>query len=145
MQNSRTALEAVARRHAEVESAGDLDALMETMEGEPVYEFYPLGKYFRGMAETRRFYDHLIRNVLPRITGVKQISEATGDDGLVLEYTVALKAETPGAPDTLHRVSAVLVYGREKLSGERMFSDDAFFHAMLGPLRDELQPIDLTI
>lgn len=33
---------------------------MATMEGEPVYELYPLAKSFTGMDMTRRFYTHFM-------------------------------------------------------------------------------------
>jgi len=50
-----------AHRHAATEADGDLDGILATPEGEPVYEFYPLGRRFRGMANTRRYYEHFSR------------------------------------------------------------------------------------
>ena len=44
--------------HAEIEGTQDLEALLATKEGEPVYEFHPLGRCFRGMARTRRCGRH---------------------------------------------------------------------------------------
>jgi len=141
MQQSLKALAEVARRHAEVEGAGDLDAILATMEGEPVYDFHPVGRRFTGMARTRRYYAYFIEHVRPRIAGFEQHSEWLGPDGLVQEYSVSIMPEDMAGTPVTHRVLGILTFGSERLSGERLYSDDAFFRFLIGPLWDELEPI----
>ena len=49
MRASLSKLISVGVAHAELESGHDLEALMGTMEGEPIYDLYPVGKRFQGM------------------------------------------------------------------------------------------------
>ena len=67
--------------HAELESGHDLEALMGTMEGEPIYDLYPVGKRFQGMENTRRYYRHFFAEVQKGIRGFTPRSEAIGDQG----------------------------------------------------------------
>ncbi|OCC22498.1 hypothetical protein MB02_16710 [Croceicoccus estronivorus] len=140
MKLSLAKLVSIGVAHAEIETTQDLEGLLATMEGEPVYEFYPLGRRFRGMAETRRYYEHFMKDVQPRILGATMFSEAIGSEGLVQEYTVTVAHEGDAEP-TVHRIMAILTFGEQGLSGERMYSDDKFFRTLVGPLWDELEPI----
>lgn len=126
--------------HAEIESTQDLEALLATMEGEPVYEFYPLGKRFCGMDKVRRYYTHFMADVQKRMVGFQQVSEAIGNEGLVQEYAVTVLHAGDTEPTT-HRIMAILTFGEQGLSGERMYCDDKFFRTLVGPLWDELEPI----
>ena len=129
-----------ASRHAETEGAGDLEGVMATMEGEPIYDFYPVGRRFKGMANTRRYYEHFIASVMPKIVGFIQHTEWIGEDGVIQEYTITMKHDGEDQP-TAHRIISALTFGKERLSGERMYSDDKLFKAMLGPLWHELKHI----
>lgn len=131
---------ALAHRHAEIEGGQDVDAILATMEGEPVYEFHPVGRRFTGMAATRRFYRHLIDTVQPRMTGSTLISEAAGQYGLTLEYDVDLALIGESAPSR-HRVMAILVFGKAALSGERIYAGERLLRTLTGPLWDEMEPI----
>ena len=133
-----TQLVAVGADHARLEATQDLEGLMATMEGEPVYEFHPLGKCFRGMANTRRYYEHFMAYVQQRICGSEMVSEAIGASGVVQEYDVTVQHDGDAEP-TVHRIMAILTFGDQALSGERMYSDDKFFRFLTGPLWDELE------
>lgn len=135
-----TQLVAVAADHARLESTQDLEGLMGTMEGEPVYEFHPLGKCFKGMANTRRYYEHFMANVQQRILGAEMISESIGSSGVVEEYNVTVQHDGDAGP-TVHRIMAILTFGEQALSGERMYSDEKFFRFLVGPLWNELEPM----
>jgi len=137
---STVQLVAAAYEHARTESIGDLEGILATMEGEPVYEFYPVGLCFRGMASTRRYYEHFVADVRARIAGSELHSESIGDAGVVQEYTVTLTHPGDTQP-TSHRIIAVLTFGEQGLSGERMYSDDKLFRTLVGPLWHELEPI----
>ena len=114
---------------------------MQTMEGEPVYDFYPMGKRFIGMAETRRYYEFFFADFAKRIVDAKHISQTIGQDGLINEFDLWVLHPGDDAP-TKHRIMTMLAFGKKGLSGERMFSDDRLFRTMLGPQWDTVQPID---
>ena len=135
-----THLVAVAADHARLEATQDFEGLMGTMEGEPVYEFHPLGKYFKGMDNTRRYYEHFMAHVQQRIHGSQMISEAIGASGVVQEYDVTVQHDGDAEP-TVHRIMAILTFGDQALSGERMYSDEKFFRFLTGPLWNELEPL----
>ena len=137
MRASLTKLVSVAVAHSELESGNDLDVLMGTMEGEPVYDIYPIGKRFQGWDKTKRYYRHFFDVVQPAIQGFTPVSQAIGEKGVVEEYDIVVKH--PGeSVTTTHRIIAILTFGEERLSGERMYSDDKLFKLMFGPLWDEL-------
>ena len=129
-----------ANRHAQTESAKDLDAIMATMEGEPTYAYYPVAKMFSGMENTRRLYRHFIDDVQPRMAGWKLISESVGAQGVVQEYDIAIRLIGDTEP-SWHRIMAILVFGEQGLAGERMYSDEALFRTLTGPLWDEMIPV----
>lgn len=140
MTKSFLQLVATANRHAEAEGAGDLEAILATMEGEPVYEFYPARRCFRGMEQTRRFYEHFISDVRVRMRGARSIGEWIGALGVVQEYEILIQCDGAVAPSS-HRIIALLKFGAEGLSGERMYADDTLLRTLCGPLWDELEPI----
>ncbi|WP_176593636.1 hypothetical protein [Sphingobium sp. EM0848] len=144
MSRSLINLISVAHRHALTEGAQDVDAIMATMEGEPVYELYPVGKRFSGMANTRRYYEHFVAHVQQRMRGAAPVSQSFGPDGVVEEYTISILLDGATEP-SMHRIMAILTFGEEGLSGERIYSDEAFLRTLLGPLWAELEPIELHI
>jgi hypothetical protein len=132
----------IASSHAITEGGQDLEAIMATMEGEPTYEYYPVGKTFTGLQNTRRLYRHFIDEVQPRMVGSKLISESVGIQGVVQEYDIEITLIGDTAP-SWHRIMAILVFGDNRLIGERMYSNEMFFRTLTGPLWNELTPIDL--
>ena len=131
---------AVAHAHAKTESEGDLEGIMATMEGEPVYEYFPVGRRFRGLENTRRYYRHFIDDFQGRIRGYVLHSESLGNEGVVQEYTITLTL--PGETEaSSHRIMAILTFGEHGISGERMYADETLFRAMLGPLWNDLEEI----
>lgn len=131
-----------AKDHAEAEAKGDLDAILATMEGEPVYELYPVGRMFSGMEMTRRYYEHYVATAQHQIAGFEMHSEWVGEIGVAQEYTVMLK--NPNGAPTSHRIFAILMFGKDKLAGERMYADETLLRCLVGPLWDELVPISPT-
>ncbi|HQR03613.1 MAG: nuclear transport factor 2 family protein [Proteobacteria bacterium] len=129
----------IARRHAEAEGAGDLDATLATMDPDPVYYFHPLDRKFTGMAATRRYYEHFLSDFKPRIRGIEFHSEMIGSEGLAQEYTLQL-AHDDGTVHP-HRILGVLLFGVRGLAGERLYSDDTLFRFLTGPLWDQLETL----
>lgn len=130
----------VASRHALTESGQDLDAIMATMEGEPTYQYFPVGRSFTGFEKTRRLYRHFIDDVQPRIAKYHVISESVGPQGVVQEYDIQIRL-IGEAELSWHRIMAILVFGEQGLTGERMYSDEALFRTLTGPIWDEMEPI----
>lgn len=142
MSQSLIQLIAIAHQHALTEGGQDVDAIMATMEGEPVYELYPIGMRFSGMANTRRYYEHFVSDVQKRICGMTAISQSFGSEGVVQEYTLSIITEGATTP-TLHRVMAILTFGASGINGERIYSDEKFLRTLVGPLWSKLEPINL--
>ena len=84
MKASIAKLVSIGVAHAEIEATQDLEGLLATMEGEPTYQYFPVGKSFTGFEKTRRLYRHFIDEVQPRMVGHKLISESVGPQGVAL-------------------------------------------------------------
>jgi hypothetical protein len=129
-------LREVAHAHSAAEAAGDLGATLATLEAVPVYSFFPASREFRGMAATRRYYEHFFANVMPRIESYALHGEWEGPEGLAQEYSLVVRGDD-GSRRT-HRIVGILTYGREKLTGERLYASDELLRFLVGPLWDEL-------
>lgn len=130
---------ALAHRHAQAESDADVDGTLATLDAEPAYYFYPAGRKFTGMANTRRFYEHFVQHFKPRIRNVEFHGEAVGAGGVYQEYTIALECDDGQVRD--YRIVGVLVFGENALAGERMYADEALFRLLAGPLWDEMESV----
>ena len=131
-------LVAAALRHAEAEGKFDLPGTLETLEGEPVYELFPVGLKMVGMDKARRYYEHYFAEVAPRIASWALVSEWINETGVLQEYTLIYRHE-PGR-ETAYRILGILTFGDTLLSGERIYADEALLRAMFAPLWDELEP-----
>lgn len=129
----------IARRHAEAEANDDLAGTLATLDADPVYEFFPAGRRFTGMAATRRYYEHFFANVRPRIAGYTLHGEWLSDAGLAQEYSVVVR-DTDGMQRE-HRLIGILNFGDGALAGERWFGSDGLFRLPFGPMWDELAPL----
>ena len=130
---------ALAHRHAQAEGNGDVEATLSTLEAEPVYYFYPAGRKFTGMANTRRFYEGFVRHFKPRIRNVVFHGEAIGNDGLFQEYTIAVECDDGVVRD--YRILGILMFGKTALTGERMYADEALFRLLASGMWDEMERI----
>ena len=139
MSSARDRLIGLARTHAAAEARGDVAATLATLEPDPVYELFPVGRAFRGMAETRAYYDHFFAEFLPQVAGHRLRSEWVSDEGVGQEYEIELRA---GAGRTeRHRVIGILTFGREALSGERVWASEPLLRRMFGPVYDRAEPV----
>ena len=135
---------ALGARHAEVEGAGDLAAVLDTMAPNPLYEFHPLGRCMRGDEMVRRFYEHFIERFLPLRADVELLGEWVGEHEVVQEYRLALVVD--GARER-HNVVGILYVDEAsaalgKLRGERVYASERFIQLMTGPLFDALLPLE---
>lgn len=130
------AIEAVGRRHAELEAAGDLDGIMATLVPEPVYLFPTVRGRLEGRDNIYRYYRHFVDDFQPRIADYRLLDEWLGEHTLAQEYALHLRDE-PG-----ERIMVGILYGEGPLlTGERIYGDRELMQALLGPVFDKLQPL----
>ena len=137
--SSREELIELARRHASSEGAGDLQDVLATLEPDPTYELWPVGRAFRGMPAARRFYEHFFANFQPLIAGYELLREWVTDEGVGQEYRIELRF--PDGREESHRVIGVLGFGRDALSGERVWASERLLQLMFGPAYEQATAI----
>ena len=131
MRADREALVAVAKRHAQAEAEGDLATTLATLEDAPVYELATQGISFRGKDAARTYYEHFFGTFQPWIAGFELVNQWVSDEGVGEEYW--LEVAPPGEPRERHRIIGILVFGRAKLAGERLYASERLLRPMLGP------------
>jgi hypothetical protein len=109
---------------------------MATLEGEPVYEFYPAGRVLRGRAGVQRYYEHLMAEFLPRVESSVLVDQWCNENSLAQEYDVDVRT---GAGIERHRLLGILAIGEQLLTGERIYGSERALRLMLGPSYDELE------
>jgi hypothetical protein len=139
MGRSREEWIALAHAHATSEGAGDFDGVLATLEADPVYELQPVGLAFRGLDAARVFYRHFFASFQPLIDSYSLRSEWVGDDGAAQEYVIRLLF--PEGRRESHRVIGVLTFGRDALSGERVWASERLLRLMFGPAYELARPI----
>ena len=140
MTSSREELIKAALRHSEAEGAFDLAGTMATLEGEPVYELFPVGLKMVGMAMARRYYVHYFAEVAPRIVDWTLLSEWIGESGVLQEYSLTFRQED--GIEKVYRILGILTFGETLLSGERIYADVELLRVMFAPVWDELAPTE---
>jgi hypothetical protein len=138
MTDTNPDLMAVALRHSTAEGAFDMAETLATLEGEPVYELFPVGLKMVGMDMARRYYEHYFAEVAPRIVHFELIGRWTNDRGILEEYAVTHKAD--GAEPKTYRIMGLLKFGKRLLAGERIWADEELLRIMFTPVWDELEP-----
>ena len=128
-----------ALKHSAAEGAGDMAGTMETLEADPVYDLYPIGRRMKGYDRARRYYEHFFKEVQPRIAGFEMISEWVGEAGVNQEYDVRYRYDD-GRIRTF-RILGILTFGDTKMSGERLYADEELLKIMFAPVWSELEPI----
>jgi hypothetical protein len=138
MKATQAELTAVAHRHAAAEAAADIEGTMQTLEGEPVYELYPVGRKLSGMATVRRYYDYFFADVLPHTLGYQLRNAWVNDAGLCEEYDIQCRID---GVEHSFRVLSILKFGERALTGERLYADEKFFRFLFGPLWAETEAL----
>jgi len=123
--------------HAELEARGALEPLLDTLVPDPVYEFHPLRRRFRGGAATRAFYTQFNERFLPLRERFALVSEWVNASSVAQEYDIALRVD--GKVEEF-RVLGILCGDGERLSGERVYASERFVRLMTGALFETLEP-----
>ena len=132
-------LVAIARAHAEAEGRNDLATTLATLEPEPVYELQPVGRVMRGMDAARCYYDYFFASFRPLVRSFELRSEWVDEHGVGQEYLITLR--TPDGDTERHPVIGILTFGREALSGERVWASERLLRLMFGPVFDLTEPL----
>jgi hypothetical protein len=130
---------ALARRHAEAERNGDMAATLATLEPDPLYELFPIGRAFRGMSAAQVYYEHFFTSFRSMARGSELHSEWANERGVAQEYT--LRVRPPGGGDERHRVVAIFTFGATALAGERVYGSERLLRLLFGPAFDLASPI----
>ena len=140
---TREAMYALGMRHATLEAEGDLAGTMDTLIAEPVYEFWPMGLRMVGTPAVTRYYEHLISSFMPRQIGYEMIGETLSELALCQEYIMEFPKEGGGSEK--FRVMGILFGDPEtpgKMGGERIWGDERILREMVGPVWEDLEPIN---
>jgi hypothetical protein len=132
----------LCHEHAGAEAVYDVDRVLATLVAEPRFEFFPLRKQITGRAAIEKFYREQYPNFGPTVAGYEVIGEWTNEIAAVQEYTIDVD-EADGSTTRYHVIS--MMPGDDAtglLTGERLYCDEGFVRALLGPLFDLLEPID---
>ncbi len=140
MGNAPSELIDVALRHSTAEANFDIAGTLGTLEGEPVYELFPVGLKMVGMDRARRYYEHYFAQVAPRIVSFRLIGRWINEQGLNEEYSVVHQAD--GEAPRAYRILGILTFGEHLLSGERIYADEHLLKIMFAPVWDELVPTE---
>jgi hypothetical protein len=129
----------LARAHAAAEGGGDLKATLATLEPEPVYELQPQGRMLRGMDAVRRYYEHFFSEFQPLVESYDLRSEWITDEGVGQEYMIHLRLPDGRKED--HAIIGILLFGKDKLAGERLWAGERLLRLMMGPVYDSATAI----
>lgn len=131
----------LCREHAEAEAIEDVPRVLATLCPDPKFEFFPLRKQIRGWDNIETFYRTQYGKFAPLVVGYEVIGEWTNEVAALQEYVIDV-AEA-GATRRYHVISMMPADEPSGLlSGERLYCDDGFVYALLGPLAALLEPIE---
>jgi hypothetical protein len=139
MTSNMSALLDIAHAHAAAEAVDDIDTVMETLDDDPTYELQPLGVAFRGRDAAKFYYDYFFGTVKDLISGYDLRGEWANDVGLAQEYVIHFRL--PDGSEESHAVFSILVFGEEKLSGERLYGSERLFELLFGPALELTRPV----
>jgi len=136
---TREELVAIARAHADSETGDDVELTLSTLEPDPVYELQPVGRVLRGMPAARRYYEHFFARFRPLVRAFTLRNEWVTDEGVGQEYVITLA--TPERGEERHHVIGILTFGKDALSGERVYASERLLRLMFGPAYDLGEPL----
>jgi hypothetical protein len=117
-----------------------MEATLATLEDPPVYEFQPFRLGLSGMDAVRRCYEHFFSDFLPLGGEAELKGEWVSAEGLGQEYVIDLRM--PDGSVERHNVIGILLFGQDRLTGERIYASERLFRLMYGPGFDAAVPLD---
>jgi hypothetical protein len=132
----------LALAHAGAEALDDPAPVLATLEDDCVYEVQPMGIVLEGLDLAKRYYDHFFSTFRPQVAGYTMRSGWHDERGVGQEYTIWTRTGPDGDLER-HEVIGILTFGRDRLSGERVYGSDRLLRLMFGPVLDEGRPIEV--
>ena|SRR5271166_2292362 len=129
----------IAHAHAAAEGNNDLATTLATLEPDPAYELQPARRMLRGMDAVRRYYDYFFTHFQPLVESYDLRSEWITDEGVGQEYTIHLRLPDGTRED--HGIIGILLFGKTKLAGERLWAGERLLRLMMGPVYDAASPM----
>jgi len=109
------------------------------LEPDPVYELQPLRRLLRGMDAVRRYYEHFFTQFQPLVESYDLRSEWVTEEGVGQEYVIHLWL--PDGTKEDHGIIGILLFGKTKLAGERLWAGERLLRLMMGPVYDAATPM----
>ena len=131
----------LCHEHAGAEGRMEIDRVLATLVPEPRFEFFPLRMAITGRANIERFYREQYPKFAATVTGYQVFGEWTNELAAIQEYVIDVAED--GVSARYHVIS--MMPGDDAtglLTGERLYCDEDFVRALLGPLFDALEPAD---
>ena len=133
---------ALCHEHADAEARFDIDRILATLVPVPRYEFVPLGRSVEGWAPIERFYRHQYPQFVTTGAGHELLGKRRNEQAVLQEYVIDGRLEDQRT--TIYHVTSIMSIDELSglLIGERLYCDEGFVPALLGPLFDLLEPVD---
>lgn len=115
---------ALMNHHAGCEYERDLDGVMATVSGEPMWEFHPLGLRIEGRAAVQEMYEHLLDGLLPFIVG--SAPRVVGYDDGILIREASYRIRHPDGGEVTGQSAIVFEFASDGLLlSERVYASGA--------------------
>jgi len=137
----REAMIEMAHAHAAAEGSGDLDATLNTLEPDPTYELQPEARVLRGMNAVRRYYEYFFSQFQPIVESYDLRGEWVTDEGVGQQYMIHLRL--PDGRKEHHAIIGILLFGKTRLAGERLWAGERLLRLMMGPVYESAAPIQV--
>jgi hypothetical protein len=133
----------LCHEHAGAEAEGDIDRVLATLVPTPRFDFFPLAKSMVGWATVEQFYRSQYAEFAKRVVGYELLGEWTNEQAAIQEYVVAVGQDGGDERPASYHVMSLMPVEEETglLTGERLYCDDGFVRALLGPIYDRLVPV----
>ena len=127
--------------HCEAEAAFDVDRVLATLVPEPAYAFFPQAQGMSGRPLVERFYREQYPRFAAQVSDYTLLGEWCNHDSALQEYRIGIRGRT--GPPSSYRVMSVMPVDEDSglIQGERLYADEAFVQALLGPLAAHLVPL----
>jgi hypothetical protein len=136
----KQAVLALCHEHAQAEAEFNIDRVLATLVPEPRYEFFPLARAMSGWTNIEAFYRQQYPQFAPDVVGYDLRGEWVNEHATVQEYVIDIR--DGGGAVSYHVMSMMPVDDHARLlTGERLYCDEGFVLALLGPFYDRLEPI----
>jgi hypothetical protein len=131
---------ALCHEHAAAEADFDVERVLATFVPVPCFEFFPLATSMSGWANVEHFYRDQYPKFVELVSDFELLGEWSNEQTALQEYMIEVQHD---GRTSAYRVMSMMPVDEETglLAGERLFCDEEFVRALLGPLCDLLSPV----